>query len=583
MNLKMKYLRIILTVCSLSVAVVATACCSKENKHKTDPNPNPEPGKEIVINGTTVSADNNFYGLVKDTKGKGIEGVVVTEGYKCVKTDKNGVYQFKGDAVHARNVYISVPAEYKVPLDPATHYPRFYSENTIYGDKTNRNDFTLEAHAVQDKFTFVMVGDPQCKTDSDVQRYKNETIKDIQATINAGRTEGKYQNVYAMTLGDITFDNTIQWDPMVNTMKNVSISGNEYLPFFQTIGNHDHDAAEVTDYASVNNYVKRFGPTDYSFNIGKAHVVVMDNVVGVRSKGNTWEYEGGFSSSQYQWLKQDLNLVDNKEEKLIIFCSHIPFRNGAASGGASVNTDKYYSAVLTLLQNFKEAHLMIGHTHYNQNFVHTARKAKAGMPIYEHIHGAACGAWWTCNSNVTGGPNGYTIYEIEGASIKNWLMKGTNRPLDYQMRVYDGNQLFSGTAGYELYWYKPSQKAGKGQFNVLGNAVFKNAFVAEIFDDDDLYWTVELYQNGTKVGTFQKVANGHSCNVAVSGFYFNEKGKNTATWASKTASHYWYCAAPSGKPSEEKNWEVVATQKIPSSGEVNIYRRSDLTSNYSEF
>jgi len=386
-----------------------------------------------------------------------------------------------------------------------------------------------------------------------------------------------------MTLGDITFDNTIQWDPMVNTMKNVSISGNEYLPFFQTIGNHDHDAAEVTDYASVNNYVKRFGPTDYSFNIGKAHVVVMDNVVGVRSKGNTWEYEGGFSSRQYQWLKQDLDLVDNKEEKLIIFCSHIPFRNGAASGGASVNTDKYYSAVLTLLQNFKEAHMMIGHTHYNQNFVHTARKAKAGMPIYEHIHGAACGAWWTCNSNVTGGPNGYTIYEIEGASIKNWLMKGTNRPLDYQMRVYDGNQLFSGTAGYELYWYKPSQKAGKGQFNVLGNAVFKNAFVAEIFDDDDLYWTVELYQNGTKVGTFQKVANGHSCNVAVSGFYFNEKGKNTATWASKTASHYWYCAAPSGKPSEEKNWEVVATQKIPSSGEVNIYRRSDLTSNYSEF
>lgn len=50
-----------------------------------------------------------------------------------------------------------------------------------------------------------------------------------------------------------------------------------------------------------------------------------------------------------------------------------------------------HAGVLDLLSEFAEAHIMIGHTHYQQKYIHT----RNGKKIFEHIHGAACGAWWT--------------------------------------------------------------------------------------------------------------------------------------------------------------------------------------------
>ena len=63
---------------------------------------------------------------------------------------------------------------------------------------------------------------------------------------------------------------------------------------------------------------------------------------------------------------------------------------------------------------------MIGHTHYPQNFINTDYKTAGGKAIYEHIHGAACGAWWSSNCNVTGAPNGFAIYTVSNGNVKNW-------------------------------------------------------------------------------------------------------------------------------------------------------------------
>lgn len=554
------------------------AACGGGNGGKDEPDVPDTPDKPggITLNGTAINSSSNMYGLVKDSQtGKGIAGVPVTEGYNWTTTDANGVYQFVGDATHARNVYITVPANYKIPVD-ANHFPKFYG-TTINKEGQSRNDFTLEPQAVQENFTLVMVGDPQCKTDNDVRRFTSETIPDITNTISSGN----FQNVYGFTLGDITFDNTVQWDPMVKAMSNVSIGGNKYLTFFQCIGNHDHDAAENSDYNATKNFVTRFGPTDYSVNIGKAHIVVMDDVMGTSSTGSTWNYVGGFTSSQLKWLQGDLNQVSDKENTLLIFCSHIPFRGGASNSGSSVNKDKNYSQVLNLLAQFKETHIMIGHTHYTQNYVHSNLKTGNGLPVYEHIHGAACGAWWNGNSTVTGEPNGYTVYTVNGTQITDWFLKGTNQDKDFQMRVFDGNQIFGGT--YKLNWYTASQKAGASSVTVKGNASLKGCFVADVFDDDDTYWKVELYKDGAKVGDFKRLSNGACCNIAITSYWFNEKNKNTSTWASTTASHYWYCPAPSGAPASETGWEVRATQTIPSSGETHVYTCSSLQTTYEGF
>ena len=541
------------------------------------------------INGTEIAEGMNACGLVSDAStGKGIAGVPVTDGYTYVVTDANGVYQMAANR-YTRKIYLSVPSEYKIPLDEGTHLPLFYSAGTFDKNKVNRNDFKLEPQAVEQKFTLIMIGDPQCQTAAQVTRYKTETVPAMVSCINQAQAEGRYPNVYGMTLGDITFDSTNLWADMKATMSNVKTQ-NGWFPIFQCIGNHDHNSLEDSgDYAATGKYVEYFGPTDYSFNRGQAHIIAMDDIVCTSVTNNsspnryTWSYNAGFSAAQYKWLQDDLAHVDDKANKVVFLCMHIPMRAGATSGGSSVNKDKYYTEVLNLLKGFKEAHIMIGHTHYSQNYVHTGFVCKGGKPIYEHIHGAACGGWWSCNSNVTGQPNGFSVYEIEGSSVKNWVDIGTKNMSDYQMRVYDGNQLYNGSKGYEYAWYRTSNVGGSGSITAKGNANFKGAFVAEVFNDDDLYWTVEMWQNGKKIGDFKKVANGGSCNVCLSSYFFNELGKNTDTWTNKTASHYWYFLPTSQKPSEEKNWEVRATQTIPTSGQVNSYSCTRLTTDYSEF
>ena len=574
----------------LALCAVAALACDPVDPD--DPNKGGEGGQDEridVINGTNIEDGMTAIGLVSDAStGKGIPGIPVTDGYTYVLTDANGVYQMAANR-YCRTVYLSLPAEYKVPLDEGTHLPCIYRPYSR-SKGVNRNDFTLTPQAVEEKFTLFMIGDPQCQNASQVTRYQTETVPAMVAAINNAHAQGKYPNVYGMTLGDITFDSTNLWDDMKATMSNLKLADGTYFPIFQCIGNHDHNSlVKTNDYEATGEFVAHFGPTDYSFNRGKAHIIVMDDISCVSVSSNsspnkaTWSYNAGFSSVQYKWLQADLDNVADKDQKIVFLCMHIPMRSGAASGGSTFNTSAFYKETLTLLKGFKEAHIMIGHTHYQQNYVHTGYTCKGGAPIYEHIHGAACGGWWSCDSNVTGAPNGYNVYEIDGNTVVNWVAIGSKTTESYQMRVYDGNQVYNGSRGYEYAWNRASNVGGTSNITAKGNAAFQNAFVVEVFNDDDRYWKLEMWQNGAKIGDFKKLANGSSCNVCIASYFFNELGKNTDTWVNKTASHYWYFVPESKNPAAEKNWEVRATQTIPTSGRENVYTCSSLTTDYSQF
>jgi len=581
MNMTARRVISFLLIAATTFAVVA---CSKEQEPEPEPTPEyPEIGSVEVYHGSKIGKDMNAIGFISDSDGKGIAGIPVTDGFEYTTTDDNGVYQLAADRNYTRKIYMSLPAEYEVPRNADTQLPQFFSVKEFKGKKLNINDFTLtKLAAIEDNWTFVGIGDPQCQTIAESERYINETITDLQSTMH------EYPNVYCMTLGDITHDSSNTWDAMQKSMSNVKCGG-KYMYFFQTIGNHDHDSQTATAFASLRRFVANFGPQDYSFNRGKVHIISMDDVMVTKTKQNsspnkaTWEYNAGFTDSQYQWFVQDLATVKDQANKMILLCMHIPMRAGSTSGGSNFNTGNHYKEVLQALAKFKEAHIIIGHTHYPQNYIHTSYVARGGQKIYEHIHDAACGAWWCSNSCVTGGPNSYTIYKIEGASITDWICKPVNRDINYQLRAYDGNTLYDGSKGYKLNWYTAKQTAGPANITVTGNSALKNCFVAEVWDDDDTYWTVEFYQNNTKVGDFKRLANGSCCNVAICNYYFNEKGKNTDTWSNKTASHYWYFKPASGNPSAEKNWYIKATHKIPSSEIVHEFTVGRLTTDNSEF
>ena len=534
---------------------------------------------QVKINGTVIQEGNDLAGLIEDKgSGKGIPGVIITDGYNCTKTDENGVYQFKSNAL-TRFIYYTTPADYKVEAPTSPSLPVFYKAVKPNGELL-RTDFTLEklSGGKETNWTFIGIGDPQCATSSNASRYNSETIPDIKKT-----TAGK-SSVYAMTLGDIVFDSTDMWPTMRASMSAVH-NGTSYIIFFQTIGNHDHDSLQpdtsdnlMDDYNATSTFGKYYGPVNYSFDRGDVHVVSMDDIMvteqksSSKSNGKTWSYSGGFTQAQIDWLKQDIALVDNKADKMIFICCHIPFKNSSAN---------HYPDVLKLMDEFKEAHLMIGHTHYTQNYIYTnTHKGKGGLPLYEHIHGSACGAWWTkeCSSTVSGEPSGYTVYDIEGAHIKDWFFKGTNKDKDFQLRVFDGNEIYY-SSGYPINWYTASQKVGTYSFVVKGNSALKNCFVAQVFNDDDSNWSVALYKKstGAKIGEFKRLANGTCSNAAMSAHYYNKKGKTSDSYRSWTASHYWYYKPASGNPATESDWEVVATQTIPGGKVSHTFKCSTLT------
>jgi len=588
----------------IPLALLAAVSCKEDDDNyykqflpKTEEAVMPEL-TEASINGTSISEASTVAGVITDGKtGKPIAGVPVTDGYAFTTTDANGVYQLAA-AARARKVYYTTPAAYKIALDSETGLPKFYSDGNMAGGGRYRFDFKLEPlDAEETDFTLLMVADPQCATMSDYTRYIGESLPDMRETM------ASYRNVYAITLGDIIFDSNDLWPKMKQCMSNFE-PGGKSVPFFQCMGNHDHDATvsvsddhETNFYNSSQNYIDYFGPYDYSFDRGDAHIVVMNNVYvtsvesSSHSNGSTWNYEGGFTESQLEWLRADLDLVKDKGNKLIVFCTHIPFR-GAGSDGSSMSEDKGYAEVLGMLTDFREAHIMIGHTHYPQNYIHEDYVTKGGECVYEHVHGAVCGAWWSANSNVTGAPNGYSIYEVKGSGITNWWVKGTGKDIGYQMRVYNGNQLFSDAKGAAYGWQNASNLLASG-CDAVGFEAAKDCLVAEVWDDDKANWKVELFASDgtTKLGDFVRVADSGVSNVAISTFWFFECGKNSSTYVGKAASHYWYCQPASALPGEETGWNytgdsgwiVKATQTIPGSGQTNVYTQDRLTVDYSEF
>lgn len=97
-------------------------------------------GVETEVNGTQLDGNTTLYGLVTDTSGNPVPGVVVSDGYGCVETDANGVYQMERYK-KARFVHYSTPAGYAVNTS-ADNYPLFYAE-IVHKNIADRHDFVL--------------------------------------------------------------------------------------------------------------------------------------------------------------------------------------------------------------------------------------------------------------------------------------------------------------------------------------------------------------------------------------------------------------------------------------------------------
>lgn len=335
-------------------------------------------------------------GKVTDGK-KGVKNVAISDGFSVVLTDARGNYSLTPN-VKATSIFMSTPAgyEFKTDYNVARHYENIGDKNTF--------DFKLQPlKRNDDSHHFIIWADPQVKNKKDVKQMMDTSVPD---TIETIKSLGKDALVHGICVGDIVWDNH-ELFPDYNAA--VAQMG---IPFFQALGNHDMDYRMGGDETSDVTFKKVYGPTYYSFNRGKAHYVVLDDV---RYMGTEREYDGYINEDQLAWLAKDLQYVD--KGALLVINLHIPVYNQVK------NNKEFYA----LLKGFNNVHIMSGHTHYNATNITNS--------IFEHNHGTVCGGWWTGPICGDGTPRGYAVYEVNGTVIK-WYYKSTGLPVENQLSLY---------------------------------------------------------------------------------------------------------------------------------------------------
>ena len=291
-------------------------------------------------------------GQIVDNNNQPIAGVVLNDGQNFTVSDKHGIYYLPSDLTHSKYVSISIPNGFEIEKDVVSS---FYSKLSTK-EQVNRKDFRLNKRTTSsDEFVYIAISDPQVKTSSDVSRLDKESITDIKASIQ----QNSDKDVYAMTLGDNVFDR-MNLFPVYKTMLSTL-----HVPVFSTIGNHDfdlmysdlHNSKDPLSNYAEETYESFFGPTDYSFNIGKVHIISMKNIDYLGGK----KYTECFTPEQLEWLKKDLSYVT--PNSTIFLNLHAPTSNKSSNGSGNTRNA---AELLEILKGY-QVHIFAGHTHFYEN------------------------------------------------------------------------------------------------------------------------------------------------------------------------------------------------------------------------
>lgn len=356
----------------------------------------------------------SIQGRVADEKGKGIKDVVVNDGVHFTKTDAEGRWQMQCDTLQSKFVSISTPADYQLPNDDGLAC--FYKPMRE-AVKTGDNVFRLTRRKKPlTEFSYIAISDPQVRDESEMQRWRTETVSDLRHVADSLK---RRREVIAVTLGDLVYDNMPLYDEYAQTCRSLGVTT------FQTIGNHDfdkryqdlHNMQSGAPQFAEQSYYSHFGPTDYSFNIGNIHVITMKNINYVGRR----KYIEALTGQQLEWLRHDLSFV---EKGTTVFINmHAAGWNKVRGNGNFRNAED----VEQLLTDYN-VHYFCGHTHFFQNI-------EVNPNFYQHNIAAACGTWWAGDYSVCGAPNGYLVVDVKGNDVR-WHYKPTKGSFNCQFRTY---------------------------------------------------------------------------------------------------------------------------------------------------
>ena len=378
---------------------------------------------------------------------KPLKGVAVSDGVSITLTDAEGRYWLPTDK-RSGSVFISIPSGYEVSADGV--FPRFWAALEAPAGEVERHDFPL-TEVDNDRHVMLAVTDIHLSNqNSDLEQFCTRFIPDVkQVAAGFGDTP-----VYTLNMGDSSWDaywysNRYSLKDFRRTMNIVGYPSQ----MFCAMGNHDNDGATIhsdsVDFAASAPFRKIIGPRYYSFNIGKVHYVVLDNLIYVntpkKSSGSDGiagkrDYIRRVDPVQLEWLRRDLALVKDKSAPVVVAMHAAAFRYKFVTDEVQPGFSQpaYSEELKACFDGFKDVHFVSGHIHRNL-------LSRVDEHLIEHNMGAVCGSWWRTGANhfqmlgPDAGPNGYTIFTIDGKRME-WTYRSIEDG-DKQFRACDMNEV----------------------------------------------------------------------------------------------------------------------------------------------
>ncbi len=375
-------------------------------------------------------------GSVKDTFGNPIEGVVISDGVYCTRSDSDGAFYMGRELANTKFITASIPSGYKAPNNEKG-LPQFYHRVTDSERNSNRCTihFVFEPIAGNaDRYTILIGADPQPRAKT---HYKDrfafhslDICEDLYRDMRETATAITDRCVYGLMLGDIVHENMSLFDNYIEGISTINCQ------MFNVLGNHDHDKSATSDEEGARGFEDKLGPSYYSFNIGKQHFVVLDNCIMAASESGISGVEKyGLTDRMWQWLQNDLKYVDYSTT--IMVAAHAPMFRKQSRVEAS-NSAQYGKEYAALLSKYKKVHAWAGHTHSTHNYCYPESSSYKNIEV--HTLARSTGGLLYTNDYCFGGtPRGYTIVEVDGEDIR-WYFNPTKYQAEWIGSKYSYTQ-----------------------------------------------------------------------------------------------------------------------------------------------
>ncbi len=492
-----KKLLYVLTLICLSAGLLSSGTVPVEAK-------SPKLPKGCTVHGT-VTCD-----------GTAMAGVVVSDGELVVTTAKNGRYYLSSDKKNG-SVFVSFPGGTEVAVEQGL--PQFWA---ALGEASAPEEHNFELRSVDnDAHRIVAFTDIHMASVFDDQAQYEEIFKP-RLMEEIGKSDVP---VYCINAGDTSYDR--YWYENGYAIEDTPTLFADFpVPVFSIMGNHDNDGAtpysENTDFDAAERYRKTLGPTHYSFNLGKVHYVMLDDIVYKNSPGRIDSYEGitgkrdydvYITEDQLEWLRRDLATVADKSTPIVV-TMHCPL---IAYKGKEIVTkfrkegedeSALCRELAAAFEGFEQVHIISGHTHKNRT-CHGADDS-SNMPeianIIDHNITGACGCWWQTRAHnglslaPDGGPSGFEVFDIDDKGLQ-WYFVSNDDGASRQFRVFDMNEVrrYYRENGEMRSFIKHNPK--RPDYGTLDdNWIYVNVWAWETG------WTIEILENGEPLEVVEKAS-----------------------------------------------------------------------------